>query len=419
VQHDRVGGGGQVVLAHRRRRRVREDALAVVAQERHQPPQLLDARGAELDVLDLEQHGGDGLVRREAAHLAHQRHERAIVVDALQRHAHDVYGTDQLGTALAGDVHAPRDAAPVGAHAREPPVDADRAARASEIERHADAHPAVGAAFQRQRAGRDRHPRALRVQAQPVDEGRRQARARNEPAPLVRVGVGGAERQLEPIGAGRAHGDLGVPQPRRRRGLPGVLDGDAHGRVTPEAGRQTEVERVGAREPPAPDVSPRRADRRRASQAQRVREAQRGVAVDGERGAVGHAGHAGQTEADGVWSEDRRAPVKAGATAVARRGRAPRRPGRADQLEAAPGQQSELGGIELHGGRVGVAGSVRVGDQRAPRRARLRIAQLRARGADERERRADDDGEEACRPCQAPGHGQTRCLGHGHRSGGV
>ena len=197
--------------------------MPLLAQERHQPPQLFDAGGAELDVLDLEQHGGDGLVRREAAHLAHQRHERAIVVDAFQRHAHDVHGTDQLGPALAGDVHAPGDGATVGARAREPPVDADRAAPAPEIERHADAHPAVGAAFQRQRAGgdrrqrvdRDRHPRAFRVQAQPVDERRRQARARHEPPPLVAVGVGGADRQLEPVGAGRAHRDLGVPQPRQ------------------------------------------------------------------------------------------------------------------------------------------------------------------------------------------------------------
>ena len=137
-------------------------------------------------------------------------------------------------------------------------------------------------------------PLALGVQAQPVDQRHRQARARHEPPPFVAVGVGGAERELEPVGAGRPQRQLGVPQPRRRHRLPGVLDGDAQRDVAAEAGRQPEVEGVGAREPPAPDVSPRRAERERAPEAQRIREAQRGVPVDAEAAAAaGHAGQAG------------------------------------------------------------------------------------------------------------------------------
>ena len=67
VQHDRVGRGRQVVLARRRGRRVGEHALAARAQRTAiSVAQLLDARGPEVDVLDLEQHGGDGRVDRQA-----------------------------------------------------------------------------------------------------------------------------------------------------------------------------------------------------------------------------------------------------------------------------------------------------------------------------------------------------------------
>ena len=118
-----------------------------------------------------------------------------------------------------------------------------------------------------------------------------------------------------------------------------------------------------------------------APEAQRVGEAQRRVAVDAGPAAPS-AGHAGQAEPERVRSR-RSAPPSRGPrrAACAKRARWRSVPPARDQLQAGRRAAGRAARVQLDGGRVGVAGPRRVGDQRPARRTRFGIADLRARRA--------------------------------------
>ena len=114
----------------------------------------------------------------------------------------------------------------------------------------------------------------------------------------------------------------------------------------------------------------------------------------------GAARDAGQGEAERAAAEERRAPVKAGATSRDDRGVAGVG---AHQLDAPGGQKTERARVELDGGRVGIAGPRRAGDERAAGGTQLGIALLaprrrRAQEQDPQRRQRRPDGEGRAEP---------------------
>ena len=142
-------------------------------------------------------------------------------------------------------------------------VQADGAADLPEVHRQARRPPGCRAppSSASRAAGRD--ALALAVEAQPVDQLHPEARAQDDSLPVVVVGVRAAERELQAIGAERPDRQLRVPEPRQSPTVARHPPRHAQRGVAAGADRQPEVERVGAGEPPAPEVGPRGAERRR------------------------------------------------------------------------------------------------------------------------------------------------------------
>ncbi len=157
-----------------------------------------------------------------------------------------------------------------------------------EVDRHPEREPRVAAVPE----GRARPPRdvlPLAVETKTVDQRDGDPRAWHQAIPVVAIGVGGAERHLQPRGAERSNQQLRRPEPRQRRAegvrvrLPHVLDGRAERDVAADPRREAEVERVGAGEGAVPEVRPGDAEGGVAQEVERIGELQRRVRVDPRR----------------------------------------------------------------------------------------------------------------------------------------
>ena len=359
MDHDVVARARQVHLARRRIDHVGVELLAARAQRREQIAHLLDAREPEVEILDLDQQAGDGVVGGQRAQLHGQRQEIAIGVDLGQVDALDVARIGERPVAIAAD--AQEDAAAPGIAAGgvgAQPADRAAAAQVIEVEPEPRGHAVVGGARQRVvvRAG---DALDLGEGAQPVAQARRQPKARRDraPGPPLDVNRGGAD--LEDVGTGGADRQLTGPRAPKAARLVEVLRHHAERDPAREPPARAGVERVGAAVGRSEDVRPADAEAERSPHAQRVGELELGAAVQHRRRALPDGL---EPDAEVVARPELRSEQEADAAA---RQRGVARRGIAHEDQAGVVELAELAGIQLEGGRVGVAGDGAPGDEDA------------------------------------------------------